>query len=58
MEHKKRPVVTDNRTVDTSDDYAMDYWAQQLNTTKAKLLAAVAEAGDDFAAVKKHLKKP
>ena len=57
MEHKKRGLVTDTRTVDTSDDYAMDYWAQQLNTTKAKLLAAVAEAGDTYEAVKKHLKK-
>lgn len=57
MEIKKKGMVNDTRTVDTSDDYAVDYWTQELNTTKVKLLAAVAEAGDSFEAVKRHLKK-
>lgn len=57
MQVKKRIAVKDTRTVDTGDDYAIDYWVAQLSTTKSKLLAAVAEVGDDFAAVKKQLKK-
>lgn len=47
----------DTRTVDVADDYAIDYWTQELNTTKGKLLAAVAEVGDSFEDVKRHLKK-
>jgi hypothetical protein len=57
MENKKRGLVIDTRSVDTSDDYAIDYWLQELKTTKNKLFAAVAEVGDDFEAVKKQLKK-
>jgi hypothetical protein len=53
MENKR----TDTRSVDTSDDYAVDYWTQELNTTKTKLLAAVVEVGDSLEAVKKQLKK-
>lgn len=57
MENKIKERVPDTRTVDVADDYAIDYWTQELNTTKSKLLAAVAEVGDSFEAVKKHLKK-
>jgi hypothetical protein len=57
MENKRKGPVTDSRSVDTSDDYAIDYWIQELNTTKAKLLAAVAEVGDSFEAVKRQLKR-
>lgn len=57
MEAKRKGPVTDTRTVDTSDDYAMESWIQELKTTKVKLLAAVAEAGDAFEAVKRQLKK-
>lgn len=57
MENKKTNVLADGRTVDTSDDYAMDYWTRELNTTKVKLLAAVAEVGDSCDLVKKQLKK-
>ncbi|MDB5004440.1 MAG: hypothetical protein JWQ34_2665 [Mucilaginibacter sp.] len=58
MEVKRKGLVADTRSVDTSDDYAVEYWTQELNTTKVKLLAAVAEAGDSFEAVKRQLKKP
>jgi hypothetical protein len=58
MESKRKGAVVDTRTVDVSDDYAVDYWTRELNTTKVKLLAAVAEAGDSFEAVKRQLKKP
>ncbi|MDP9040501.1 MAG: DUF3606 domain-containing protein [Bacteroidota bacterium] len=58
MESKRKGVVVDTRTVDISDDYAVDYWTQELNTTKVKLLAAVAESVDSFEAVKRQLKKP
>ena len=44
--------MPDTRSIDTSDDYAVGYWMQELNTTKVKLLAAVAEVGDSFEAVK------
>jgi hypothetical protein len=57
METKRKGMTADTRTVDTSDDYAVDYWTQELNTTKSKLLAAVAEVGDAFEAVKRQLKK-
>ncbi len=57
MENKIKERVPDTRTVDVADDYAIDYWTQELNTTKSKLLAAVAEVGDSFEAIKKHLKK-
>ncbi|MCO5948451.1 DUF3606 domain-containing protein [Mucilaginibacter sp. RT5R15] len=50
--------MPDTRSIDTGDDYALSYWMQELNTTKVKLLAAVAEVGDSFEAVKKQLKKP
>ena len=57
MENKKRGVVIDTRTVNIDDDYAVEYWTRQLNTTQAKLLAAVNEVGNDYAEVKKQLKK-
>jgi hypothetical protein len=57
MENKTKERAHDTRTVDVADDYAIDYWTQELNTTKSKLLAAVAEVGDSFEAIKKHLKK-
>lgn len=47
----------DSRSVDISDDYAINYWILELNTTKTKLLAAVAEVGDAIAAVKKQLRR-
>jgi hypothetical protein len=57
METKRKDPVADTRSVDTSDDYAVNYWTQELSTTKVKLLAAVAEVGDSFEAVKRKLKK-
>ena len=57
MENKKRYAATDTRSVSTDDDYAVEYWTQELNTTKSKLLAAVTAVGDSFDAVKKHLRK-
>jgi len=49
--------MPDTRTVDTSDEYVVDYWMQELKTTKVKLLAAVAAAGDSIEAVKRQLKR-
>lgn len=57
MENKRKGPVADTRSVDMNDDYTVDYWIQELNTTKVKLLAAVAEVGDSFEAVKRQLKK-
>jgi hypothetical protein len=57
MENKRKGRGADTRTVDTSDDYAIDYWVQELNTTKVKLLAAVSEVGDSFEAVKRQLRR-
>ncbi len=57
METKRKSVAADTRTIDISDEYAVDYWVQELKTTKTKLLAAVAEAGDAFEAVNRQLKK-
>jgi hypothetical protein len=58
MEVKRKVPMPDTRSIDTTDDYAVVYWMQELNTTKLKLVAAVAEVGDSFEAVKKQLKKP
>lgn len=57
METKKKAAMADGRTVDIADDYAVDYWTRELNTTKPKLLAAVAEVGSQFDAVKRYLRK-
>jgi hypothetical protein len=57
MENKLKVRVPDTRSVDVADDYAIDYWTAELNTTKSKLLAAVTEVGDSFEAVKRQLKK-
>ena len=57
MEVRKKGLVINNRTIDTNDDYTINYWIKELNTTKSKLLAAVAEAGTDSEAVKKQLRK-
>jgi hypothetical protein len=57
MENKRKTMSVDSRSVDISDDYAIDYWILELNTTKTKLLAAVAEVGDAIAAVKKQLRR-
>jgi hypothetical protein len=58
MESKKKGLTADTRTVDTNDDYSLHYWIQELNTTKVKLLTAVAAVGDSYEAVKRQLKKP
>ncbi|MES2377829.1 MAG: DUF3606 domain-containing protein [Bacteroidota bacterium] len=57
MEHKIKERTHDTRTVDVADDYAIEYWTVELNTSKGKLLAAVAEVGDAFEDVKRQLKK-
>ena len=57
MENKKKVLVTDSRSVDITDDYSIDYWTNELNTSKVKLLAAVAEVGNTFEAVKRQLRK-
>jgi hypothetical protein len=56
MENRKLRSVADTRTVDIADEYAIDYWIKELNTTKPKLLAAVAAVGDSFTAVRRRLK--
>jgi Protein of unknown function (DUF3606) len=58
MESKRKEPAAYMRRVDTDDDYAINYWVQELNTTKTKLIAAVAEVGDSFEAVKRQLMKP
>jgi hypothetical protein len=57
MENKRKVSVPDTRSVDIDDDYAVDYWILELNTTKGKLLAAVAEVGGSFEEVKRQLKR-
>ena len=57
MENKRKGSAPDTRSVDINDDYAVDYWILELNTTKGKLLAAVAEVGDSFEEVKRQLKR-
>ena len=58
MENKKLSPYADTRSVDLSDDHMVEYWTNELKATKTRLLAAIAEVGDECRAVKKHLKKP
>jgi hypothetical protein len=57
MERKLKPASADTRSVDTSDDYALEFWVKELNVSRAKLLAAVLVAGTSVPDVKKELKK-
>lgn len=57
MQRLKKGVVADERSVSIEDDYEIEYWLKEFNTTKPKLLAAIALAGADADKVKRQLKK-
>jgi hypothetical protein len=57
MENKKLSQSEDNRSIDLSDDHLIEYWTGEIKATKSKLLAAIAEVGDQCKLVKKQLKR-
>ena len=56
MAAKKWSRAKETRRIDISDAYSVAFWARELNITEAKLLVAVAQAGDGVADVKKKAK--
>ena len=56
MERKLKPKGKDTRSIDIDDAYTLDFWARELNVSKAKLTAAVLSAGSAVADVKRALK--
>ncbi|MET3979754.1 hypothetical protein ABIB62_002344 [Mucilaginibacter sp. UYP25] len=57
MARKRAKTTQDTRTVDIEDQYALDFWTQQLGVTELKLKAAVKIVGSAFPAVRRELKK-
>jgi Protein of unknown function (DUF3606) len=57
MERKLKPREPETRSIDIDDEYALDYWARELNVSQAKLKNAVLAAGSAAIDVKKELKK-
>lgn len=57
MERKLKPREPESRSIDINDEYALDYWARELNVSQKKLKNAVLAAGSAAADVKKELKK-
>lgn len=57
MERKLKPRGEDTRSVDIEDAYTLDFWARELDVSKAKLRAAVLAVGSAVRDVKRELKK-
>jgi len=57
MERKLKPREPETRSIDINDEYALDYWARELNVSQTKLKNAVLAAGSAAIDVKKELKK-
>ena len=57
MQRKLKGVMADTRSVNVDDDYAMEFWARELNVSKSKLVAAVVVAGTSVPDIKRELKK-
>jgi len=57
MERKIKTRGPESRSIDISDDYALDYWAKELNVTQARLKNAVLVVGTAAIDVKRVLKK-
>ena len=57
MERKVKPSQPDLRTIDISDDYALQFWAKEFNVSERKLIAVIAEVGDSAKDIRRELKK-
>lgn len=57
MERKLKPREPETRSIDINDEYALDYWARELNVSQTKLKNAMLAAGSAVIDVKKELKK-
>jgi len=56
MQRKLKGAAADTRSVDVDDDYTLEFWAKELNVSKAKLIAAVLAAGTSVPDIKRELK--
>ena len=57
MDRKLKPKGPDTRSINIHDDYALEFWARELNVSEKKLLEAVRIAGPAATDVKRELKK-
>jgi len=57
MIRKAKLKEPDTRSVDIEDDYALEFWTRELNTSGPKLKAAVRAAGTSVPDVKRALNK-
>jgi len=57
MERRLKPFTPDNRSIDIIDDYALEFWARELNVTYDKLKKAVRTIGTAVPDVVRELKK-
>ena len=57
MERKIKLKEPDTRSINIDDDYALEFWARELNVSQKKLKAAVQVAGTYVTDVKRELKK-
>jgi len=56
MERKLKTSLPDTRSIDTNDEYALEFWAGEFNVTLTKLKAAVVAAGTNAPDVKRCAK--
>jgi predicted DNA-binding protein YlxM (UPF0122 family) len=54
---KLKSKESDSRSINIDDDYALDFWAKELNVSKKKIKDAVSIAGNSVSDVKRELKK-
>ena len=57
MERKLKSKEPDSRSINIEDEYALDFWARELNVSKKKIKDAVAIAGNTVSDVRRELKK-
>jgi hypothetical protein len=57
MNRGNNHAMADTRSIDINDEYALDYWARELNVSQAKIKNAVLIAGTAVIDVKRELKK-
>jgi len=57
MERKLKLKEPDSRSINIEDEYALDFWARELNVSKKKIKDAVAIAGNTVSDVRRELKK-
>ena len=57
MDNKTKTGSPDNKLINTSENYEVEYWSKEFGVSAEQLRAAVKAVGNSVAAVKKHLGK-